>query len=107
MRVARRHGTISSAVQATSGARPVMLVTFDVPFVPEAAVFAVDSAVESGQPLLVVNVAEVPILPISIAMGYEYVGTRRGRGCTPCAGGAGQEPRRRRATPAGLQPASR
>ena len=51
-----------------------MLVTFDVPFAPEAAEFAVDSAVESGQPLIVVNAAEVP-LPISIAMGYEYVGT--------------------------------
>ena len=52
-----------------------MLVTFDVPFAPEAAAFAVDSAVESGQPLIVVNAAEVPILPISIAMGYEYAGT--------------------------------
>ena len=75
MRIARRIGTISSAVGTVAGARPVMLVTFDVPFAPEAAAFAVDSAVESGQPLIVVNAAEVPILPISIAMGYEYVGT--------------------------------
>jgi Universal stress protein family len=75
MRVARRHGTVSSAVVAATGARPVMLVTFDVPFAPEAAAFAVDAAVESGQPLIVVNVAEVPILPFSIAMGYEYAGT--------------------------------
>ena len=52
-----------------------MLVTLDVPFAPEAASLAVESAVESGQPLLVVNVAPVPILPISIAMGYEYAGT--------------------------------
>lgn len=52
-----------------------MLVTLDVPFAPEAAALAVDSAVESGQPLLVVNVAPIPILPVSIGMGYEYVGT--------------------------------
>ena len=75
MRIARRIGTISSAVGTVAGARPVMLVTFDVPFAPEAAAFAVDSAVESGQPLIVVNAAEVPILPISMAMGYEYAGT--------------------------------
>jgi nucleotide-binding universal stress UspA family protein len=52
-----------------------MLVTFDVPFDPRAASFAVEAAVESGQPLLVVNMAEIPILPISLAMGYEYAGT--------------------------------
>ena len=53
-----------------------MLVTFDVPFEPEAAELAVDAAVESGQRLIIVNVAEVPILPISLAMKYEYVGTQ-------------------------------
>jgi hypothetical protein len=72
--VGDRH-TDSSAIARPSGVRPVMLVTFDVPFVPEAASLAVEAAVESRQPLLVVNVAEVPILPISIAMGYEYSGT--------------------------------
>ena len=75
MLVGRRSTGISSAVVAPSGARPVLLATFDVPFAPEAAELAVESAVESGQPLLVVNVAPVPILPISIAMGYEYAGT--------------------------------
>ncbi len=75
MLVGRRRAGISSAVAAPSGARPVLLATFDVPFAPEAAELAVESAVESGQPLLVVNVAQVPILPISIAMGYEYAGT--------------------------------
>ena len=52
-----------------------MLVTFDVPFEPEATELAVDAAVESGQRLLVVNVAEVPLRPISLAMGYEYIDT--------------------------------
>jgi hypothetical protein len=52
-----------------------MLVTFDVPFEPEATALAVDAAVESGQRLIVVNLAEVPLGPISLAMRYEYVGT--------------------------------
>jgi len=53
-----------------------MLVTFDVPFEPEATAVAVDAAVESGQRLIVVNLAEIPIAPISLAMKYEYVGTQ-------------------------------
>lgn len=75
MLTGRRPASISSAVVPPSGARPVLLATFDVPFAPEAAELAVESAVESGQPLLVVNVAPMPILPISIALGYEYAGT--------------------------------
>jgi len=75
MLVRGRRAGVTSAVAPPSGARPVLLVTLDVPFAPEAATLAVESAVESGQPLLVVNVAPVPILPISIAMGYEYAGT--------------------------------
>lgn len=75
MLVGRRYAPISSDVSSHSSARPVMLVTLDVPFAPEAASLAVDSAVESGQPLLVVNIAEVPILPASLSMGYEYVGS--------------------------------
>ena len=56
-----------------SAARPVMLVTFDVPFDREAASFAVDTAVESGQRLIVVNIAPVPLLPASLVLGYEYL----------------------------------
>lgn len=52
-----------------------MLVTFDVPFAPGAAELAVDAALESGQCLLVVNVAEVVLGPVSLALRYEYVGT--------------------------------
>lgn len=50
-----------------------MLTTFDVPFEPEAVEVAVDTAVESGQPLVVVNIAEIPILPVSMSLGYEYL----------------------------------
>lgn len=71
----RRRRT-SSDIPAASANRPVMLVTFDVPFEPEATALAVDAAVESGQRLIVVNVAEVPLGPISLAMRYEYVGTQ-------------------------------
>jgi len=71
-----RRSRTSADIPAVSGSRPVMLVTFDVPFEPEAAALAVDAAVESGQRLIVVNVAEVAIGPISLAMKYEYVGTQ-------------------------------
>jgi nucleotide-binding universal stress UspA family protein len=50
----------------------VLLVTLDVPYADEAIAFAVDSAVENGQPLLLVNVAEV--LPTAYSLlGYGYV----------------------------------
>jgi len=71
-----RRTRTTADLPAVSGSRPVMLVTFDVPFEPEAAELAVDAAVESGQRLLVVNVAEVALGPISLAMKYEYVGTQ-------------------------------
>jgi nucleotide-binding universal stress UspA family protein len=49
-----------------------MLVTLDVPLVPSAVEFAVDSAVESGSPLLVVNVVATAFLPATLA-GWDYV----------------------------------
>jgi nucleotide-binding universal stress UspA family protein len=52
--------------------RPVLLATLDVPYADEAIAFAVDSAVENGQPLVLVNVAEV--LPTAYSLlGYGYV----------------------------------
>ena len=53
--------------------RPVLLATLRVPFEPRAAAFAVDSAVESGEPLLVVNVVELPPLGMSVAMHYDQL----------------------------------
>ncbi len=45
--------------------RPVMLATLDVPFDPDAVAFALDSAVELGQRLVVANFVERPPLPLS------------------------------------------
>jgi hypothetical protein len=60
------------AAIAHSARRPVLLATLDVPFEEDATVFAVDSAVESGQPLVVVNVAEIPLATWSL-LGYGYI----------------------------------
>jgi Universal stress protein family len=69
----RRSGTSDDvAVVSSSARRPVLLATLDVPFEEDATVFAVDSAVESGQPLVVVNVAEVQPTRWSL-VGYGYL----------------------------------
>src|SRR5438552_2605540 len=67
----QRH--VDAPLRFSSGARPVMLVTFDVPVREDAAVLAVDSAVESGQRLIVVNVVEMPIRPMTASWGTEVV----------------------------------
>jgi hypothetical protein len=54
---------VSPADVAAAGSRPVMLATLDVPVAPDAARVAVDTAVESGQTLLVVNVVVRPFYP--------------------------------------------
>ena len=54
-------------------ARPVLLATLGVPFDPAASAFAVDAAVESGQPLIVVNAVELPPLGMSVTMGYDQL----------------------------------
>jgi hypothetical protein len=51
--------------------RPVLLATLDVPFDDDAVVFAVDSAVELGQPLIIANFVERAPLPLSTMMGYD------------------------------------
>ncbi len=48
-----------------------MLATLDVPFDANAVVFALDSAVELGQRLIVANFVERPPLPLSAMLGYE------------------------------------
>jgi hypothetical protein len=53
------------------GGRPVLLGTLDVPFDPRAVTFAVDSAVELGQRLIVANFVERPPLPLSAMLGYD------------------------------------
>jgi nucleotide-binding universal stress UspA family protein len=68
----RRRITHEDSAGLGSRDRPVLLATLDVPYADEAIAFAVDSAVENGQPLVLVNVAEV--LPTAYSLlGYGYV----------------------------------
>jgi hypothetical protein len=53
---------------------PILLATLDVPFDDAAATLAVDTAVESGQILIVANAVELPPLPLSVIMGYDQLG---------------------------------
>jgi len=72
MQTLRRRNTHEDHAARGSRDRPVLLVTLDVPYADEAVAFAVDSAVENGQPLVLVNVAEV--LPTAYSLlGYGYV----------------------------------
>jgi nucleotide-binding universal stress UspA family protein len=54
----------------------VLLATLGVPFDPDASAFAVDAAVEAGQPLLVANVVELPPLAMSVKLGYDQLPER-------------------------------
>jgi len=56
--------------------RPIMLVTFAVRFDPRAAEFAIDTAVEAGQPLIIVNVVELELMPASMMFGYDLMTQR-------------------------------
>jgi nucleotide-binding universal stress UspA family protein len=68
----RRSGPRTGVSLLSSASRPVLLATLDVPFADEAIAFAVDSAVETGQPLVIVNAAEVQPTPWSL-LGYGYI----------------------------------
>ena len=51
----------------------MLLATVEVPFDPVACELAVDTAVESGQPLLVVVLARLLPLPLSTMLGYDQI----------------------------------
>ena len=68
----RRSGPSEDVSLVPAGGRPVLLATLDVPFAEDATAFAIDSAVETGQPLVVVNAAEVPPTPWTF-LGYGYI----------------------------------
>ena len=70
MLAVRRTPPREDATRLPGRGRPVLLATIEVPFEKGAAAFAVDSAVECGQPLVVVNVHEIPLGPLCIQMGY-------------------------------------
>jgi hypothetical protein len=66
----RDRGTDVSTERGAAG-RPVLLATLGVPLNEEASVFAVDTAVESGQRLVVANVTALEPLRMSITLGYD------------------------------------
>jgi hypothetical protein len=66
----RDRGTDVSTGRGAAG-RPVLLATLGVPLSEEASVFAVDTAVESGQRLVVANVTALEPLRMSITLGYD------------------------------------
>ncbi len=69
----RRPSSDPPALGEAARSRPILLATFDVPFDERATRLAVDSAVETGQALIVANVVEVPPLPMSVALGYDQL----------------------------------
>lgn len=71
MRVLRARPPVARDPGAAGRTRPVVLATLGVAFVSEAVELAVDAAVETGRPLLVVNAVELPPLAMSVNMGYE------------------------------------
>ncbi len=71
MRARTQLGGAGTAVSVSSEGRPVLLATLGVPFDHEATSFAVDTAVESGQPLIVANVTQLDPLPLSLMLGYD------------------------------------
>ena len=50
-----------------------MLATLGVPFDATASELAVDAAVEAGQRLIVVVLAELLPLPLSVMLGYDQL----------------------------------
>jgi nucleotide-binding universal stress UspA family protein len=53
------------------GGRAILLGTLDTPFDHAAVTFAVDTAVELGQRLIIANFVERPPLPLSAMLGYD------------------------------------
>jgi nucleotide-binding universal stress UspA family protein len=71
MRAVRHRGPQVPVGSDRAKGRPVLLATLDVPFDPDAVAFAVDSAVELGQPLIIANFVERAPLPLSAMLGYD------------------------------------
>jgi len=71
MRTLQRRAPLIPARPDGAKGRPVLLATLDFPFDQAAVVFAVDSAVELGQRLIVANFVERAPLPLSAMLGYD------------------------------------
>jgi hypothetical protein len=59
------------ATGSGAGGRPVLLVTLGAPLDEAASGFAVDSAVETGEPLVVANITMLEPLGLSVRLGYD------------------------------------
>jgi nucleotide-binding universal stress UspA family protein len=70
MRTAQ-HRTSRPLSRSGAGGRPILLGTLDTPFDHDAVTFAVDSAVELGQRLIIANFVERAPLPLSAMLGYD------------------------------------
>jgi nucleotide-binding universal stress UspA family protein len=57
--------------ETVADGRPVVLATLGVPLDDVATVFAVDSAVEEGRTLILVNVTRLEPLWLSVRLGYD------------------------------------
>lgn len=64
-------GAPSGGGGGAPGGGSILLATLETPICEEAAIFAVDSAVESGRPLIVANVTALEPLGLSIVLGYD------------------------------------
>ena len=73
MAVAPRVEAPSEGHAPAGAGRPVLLATLRVAFDPVACELAVDAAVESGHPLIVAVVVELPPLPLSVLLGYDQI----------------------------------
>jgi len=72
----RRPHLGEEALPVSGASRPIMLATLAVRFDSAAAEFAVDSAVEAGQTLIVVNVVELEFMPSCLMLGYDQMTQR-------------------------------
>ena len=66
-----RPAGVIPAETGKQGGHPVLLATLGVPFDDAARTFAVDSALESGQILIVANITRLEPLPLSVRLGYD------------------------------------
>jgi len=66
-------GHVTRQLVAGAAARPVVLATLEAPLTAEAATVAVDAAVESGEPLVVVNAVESSLAPCGLMLGYDSI----------------------------------
>jgi nucleotide-binding universal stress UspA family protein len=72
VRTLRRPQAPSVELEAGALGRLIVLATLGVPFESEATEFAVDTAVESGRPLVLLNVVELILTPQAVLRGSTW-----------------------------------